>query len=79
MNFHCFRFRVKIDVCSATSMESSRRDLLNNVAKNRHILKNDQNTNYTRFSFILKTGIELHTTDVSFILSTFHLASMSFR
>jgi len=37
---------------SATSMESSRRDLSNDVAEHRHTLKNNQNTYYPRFSFI---------------------------
>ena len=35
---------LKIDLCSATSMESSRRDLLNDTAEHRSILNNDQNT-----------------------------------
>jgi len=39
-------------------MESSRRDLLNNVAEHRYILKINQNT-YPRFGFKPKTGIEL--------------------
>jgi len=34
---------LKIDVCSATSMESSRRGLLKNMAERRSILKNNQN------------------------------------
>jgi len=36
-------------------MESSRRDHLNGVAEHRSILKSNQNTYYTRFSFIPKT------------------------
>ena len=52
------------DVCSATSMESSRQDLLNDMAKHRAILKNNQNTYYPRLSFTTKTGIELAKTDV---------------
>jgi len=47
----------KVDLRSSTSMESSRRDLLNDVAGHRSILKNDQNTYYPRFSFTPKTGI----------------------
>ena len=34
----------KIELCSATSMESSRRDLFNNMAEHRPIFKNNQNT-----------------------------------
>jgi len=37
----------KIDLCSATSTESSRRDLLNDMAEHRPILKNNQNTLYS--------------------------------
>jgi len=51
-----FRLFVKIDLCSATSMESSRRDLLNDMAEHRSTLKNNQNTNYLRCIFTLKTG-----------------------
>jgi len=36
-----------IDLCSATSIESSRRDLLNDMAEHRPILKNNQNTHYS--------------------------------
>ena len=35
-----------IDLCSATSIESSRRDLLNDMTEHRPILKNNQNTYY---------------------------------
>jgi len=51
-------FIFKIDLCSATSMESSHRDLLNDI----------QNTRYPRFSFTPKTGVKLPTTGVSFLL-----------
>jgi len=44
-----------IELCSATSMESSRRDLLND--NDRHILKNNQNTYHPRFCYKPKTGI----------------------
>jgi len=47
-------------------MESSRRDLLNEVAEHRVILKNNQNT-YPRFSLTPKTGIKLPK-GVSFLL-----------
>jgi len=46
-----------INLCSATSMESSRRDLFNDVADHESILKNNQNTYYPRFSFTPKTGM----------------------
>jgi len=36
----------KVDLCSVTSMESSRRDLLNDVAEHKSVLKNNQNTPY---------------------------------
>jgi len=42
---------------SATLMESSRRDLLNNMAEHRLILKNNQNTYQPRFDSTPKTGI----------------------
>jgi len=38
-------------------MESSRRDLLNDVAEHRSILENNQNAYYPRFSFTPKIGI----------------------
>jgi len=47
-------------------MESSRRDLLNDVAEHRSSLKNDQNTYYPRFSFTPKTGIAFPKTGVLF-------------
>jgi len=47
-------------------MEISRRDLLNDMAEHRAILKYAQNTYYPRFSFTPKTGIELPKTGVSF-------------
>jgi len=36
-----------IDLCSATSMDSSRRDLLNDTAEHRSIFENNQNTHYS--------------------------------
>ena len=57
-----------MDLCSATSIESSRRDLLNDMAEHTHILKNRRNMYYLRFSFTPKSGIELPKTGVSFIL-----------
>jgi len=38
-------------------MESSRRDLLNDMAEHKPILKNNQNTYHTRFGFTPKTGV----------------------
>jgi len=40
-------------------MESSRRDLLNDVAEHRPILKNNQNTYNSSFGITPKTGIAL--------------------
>jgi len=45
----------KMGLCSATSMESSRRALLNDVAELRPILKNNQNT-YHPYGFTPKTA-----------------------
>jgi len=41
---------------TAISTESSRRDLSDNVAKQKSILKNNPNTYYPRFSLTAKTG-----------------------
>jgi len=57
-----------MELCSATSVESSRRDLLIDVAEHRSILKNDQNKFYPRFSFTPKTGIAFPKTGVLFLL-----------
>ena len=51
-------------------MGSSRRDLLNDVAEHRSILKNNENTHYLRFSFTPKTGIAFPKTGVLFSLCT---------
>ena len=51
--YYLFWLFFKIDLCSATSIGSSRQDLLNDVAENRFILKNNQNTHNARFSFTL--------------------------
>jgi len=45
-------------------MENSRRDLLNDVAEHRSILKNNQNTFNPRFSFTPKAGIAFPKTSV---------------
>jgi len=39
-------------------MESSRRDLFNDMAEHRPILKNNQKTYHPRFGLTPKTGIE---------------------
>jgi len=39
-------------------MKSSRRDLLNDMAEHRPIMKNDQNTYHLRFGITPETGIE---------------------
>ena len=57
----------KIGLCSAASIGSSRRDLLNDMAEHRFILKNSQNTYYPRFS-TPKTGIAFPKTGVLFLL-----------
>jgi len=48
-------------------MESSRRDLVNDVTEHRSISKNNQNTFYPRFSFTHKTGLEFPETGVLFL------------
>jgi len=62
-----------IDLGSATSMESSRRDLSNDMAEHGPILKNSQNTYYRRLRFTPKAGhIAFPKTGVLFLLcSTF--------
>jgi len=52
---------------SASSIESSRRDLSNDETEDRYILKNNQNT-YCPVSFTLKTGIAFLKTGVLFLL-----------
>ena len=49
-------------------MKSSRRDLLNDVAERRSILKNNQNTYHPRFGFIPKLSTELPKMGVLFFL-----------
>jgi len=55
-----------IDPCSATSIKSSRRDLLNDMAQHRPILNNNQNTYHPRFGFTPKTGIAFPKTGFCF-------------
>jgi len=49
-------------------MENPHRDLLNDIAEHWSILKNKQYTNYARFSFTPKPGIELPKTGVLVLL-----------
>jgi len=49
-------------------MESSRRDLLNNMVQHKPILKNNQNMQHPRFSFPPKTGVAFSKTGVLFLL-----------
>jgi len=49
-------------------MESSHRNILNDVAEHRSILKSDQHRYYPRFSLTPKTRAELPKTGVSFLL-----------
>ena len=49
-------------------MESSRRDLSNDMAEHESILKNNQNTHYLRFSSTLKTGMAYPKRAVLFLL-----------
>ena len=57
-----------VDLYSAKSMESSRRDLLNDMAEHTPILKNNQNTHHPRLGFTLKTGIAFPKTGFFFLL-----------
>jgi len=50
-------------LCLATSLESSYRDL-NDMAENRPILKNNQNTYHPQFGFTSKTGMAFPKTDL---------------
>jgi len=50
--YYVFWLFFRIDLRSATSMESSRQDLWNDVAEHRSILKHNQNMQYPRFSFL---------------------------
>jgi len=49
-------------------MESSRRDLVNDMAENGPILKNNQNTFHPRFGFTPKTGAASLKRGVPFLL-----------
>ena len=55
--WYVFRLFFKISPRSSTSMEISRRDLFNDMAEHRQILKNNQNTYHPRFSFTLKSSV----------------------
>jgi len=60
-------FKHTVDLCSATSMESSPRDLFNDMAEQRPILKNNQNTYYRRFSFTPETSIAFSKTSIVWV------------
>jgi len=49
-------------------MESSRLDLLNDMAERRPILKNNQNMYHPRFGFTPKTGVTFPKTRLLFLL-----------
>jgi len=53
---------------TATSMESSRWDLLNDMVEHRSILKNNQNAYNSRFSFTPETGLAFAKASVLFLL-----------
>jgi len=55
--WYVFWLFYKIGLSSAISLERTRRELSIDVAENRSIWKNNQNTNYPRFSLTPKTGI----------------------
>jgi len=52
-------------------MESSRRDLVNDLAEHRSILRNNQNT-YPRFGFTPKMGLALPETGFCFYCELTH-------
>jgi len=54
----------------ATSMESSRQALSNDMAEHQLIWKNNQNTHCPRLSFTPETGIAFPKTSVLFLLNT---------
>jgi len=62
-----------VDLYSATSAESFRRDLSNEWAERWPILKSNQNSYYPLFSFLRKIGIVFSKTDVLFSLSFFKI------
>jgi len=51
-------------------MESSRRDLFDDMAEHRSIFKNNQNTYYPLFCFTPKTSAAFPKTGISFLLLT---------
>jgi len=51
-----------IDLCSAISFKRSRRELSIDVDEHKSMMKDYQNTLYTRFRFIPETGIAFHKT-----------------
>ena len=63
----CVGLFFNIDLCSASSMGSSRRDLLNDMTEHRPIFKNNQSTYHPRFAFTPKTGISIPQNGVLFL------------
>jgi len=57
-------------------METSRRDLLNDMTEHRPILKKKKNTYNPRFSFPPKTGIEFPKTCFVFTVSIFEIDNL---
>jgi len=68
--FHVFFMEARVTTfvahCTATLMESSRRDLMNDTTEHRPILKNNQSKNYPRCGFTPKRGIAFSETGVLF-------------
>jgi len=71
--YYVFWLFSKIGLCSATSFKRSRRELSIDVAEHRSMLKNNQNTYYTRsrFSFMPKTGTAVLKTRLCFYCAGF--------
>jgi len=59
-----------MDLCSATSLKRSQRELSIDMAEHKSILKNNQNPYYLNFNFQPKKGIELPEKGVLFLLCT---------
>jgi len=68
--WYVFWLFFKIALCSAILFKRFRRELSIDVAQHWSMSKNYQNTHYSRFSFILKTGIGLPKTGVLFLACT---------
>jgi len=66
-----------MNVCLATLLKRSRRELAIDVAEHRYILKYYQNTYHPRFAFKPKAGIAFYKTGVLFTLSRRKILNMS--